>query len=440
MRRRAFVTGAIGLAACATRVRPQPAGAPARAPALAAPPAPAAAAADHFAALAGFCDDLAPPDASEWDAHLAVAQRLLREHDLAALVCEPGANMAWLSGVGWWRSERPFLLVVPADGPRAWVCPAFEERTAREQLGEAPLLPWREHEDPYARVAEALGPARRRGKIAIDPSMRRFVADGIAARLGARRLVDGERVVGAGRLHKSARELAWMRRANEATKAALRSAATQVREGTAQSEVAALVRAALVAVGLAEPWVLALVGPNASFPHGTREDRKVARGDVVLVDTGGSLHGYRSDITRTFVVGEPSPRTRSVYEAVLRAQSESRAAIRPGARCGDIDAAARAVVDAAGFGPEDRHFTHRLGHGIGLEVHEPPYLVRGNALALATGMTMSDEPGIYLPGELGVRLEDIVAVTADGHELFGPPPGPIDDPFEDHDPAALRAT
>jgi Xaa-Pro dipeptidase len=437
MNRRTFSSGILSLVACAAR---RPAGVPvvpsrcpgAPQPCVAASARPPVPADDRFAPLRGMCSDLAPPDAAEWDAHLHALQRRMRELDVAALVCEPGANTTRLSGVSWGRSERPFLLVVSAEGERAWVCPAFEERTAREQLAGARLLPWREHEDPYARVAEALGSARR-GRVALDPTMRKFVADGLAARLGSRRLVAGGPLLESGRMRKTARELAWLRRANEATKAALALAAAHVRAGTVQSAVAALVREALVATGLTDPWVLALVGPNASFPHGTREDREVAGGDVVLVDTGASLFGYRSDITRTFVVGEPTSRVRAVYDAVRRAQTESRATIRPGIACGDVDAAARAVVDAAGFGPEDRHFTHRLGHGIGLEVHEPPYLVRGSDLRLEPGMTMSDEPGIYLPGELGVRLEDIVAVTDDGHELFGPPPGPIEDPFAGHE-------
>ncbi|HWB79557.1 MAG TPA: M24 family metallopeptidase, partial [Nannocystaceae bacterium] len=198
---------------------------------------------------------------------------------------------------------------------------------------------------------------------------------------------------------------------------------------TTQEEVAALVDAALTAAGLVDAWTLALVGPNASFPHGTGASRTVAAGDVVLVDTGASLHGYRSDISRTWVVGEPSEAVTRAYAAVAAAQKAALATIRPGVQARAVDAAARAVILEAGYGPDDRYFTHRLGHGIGLEVHEPPYLVGGNELVLEAGMTMSDEPGIYVPDGFGIRLEDIVAVTDDGAEVFGELSGPVRDPF-----------
>jgi Xaa-Pro dipeptidase len=181
---------------------------------------------------------------------------------------------------------------------------------------------------------------------------------------------------------------------------------------------------ALVAAGMVEPWALALVGASASLPHGSRQDRAVAPGDVVLVDTGASLHGYRSDITRTWVVGEPDAAVRRAWQTVAAAQQAAFAASRPGVRTGAVDAAARAVMAEAGYGADDRYFTHRLGHGIGLEVHEPPYLVGGGTTELVPGMTMSNEPGIYVPGSFGVRLEDIVLVTRDGVDVFGPPVGP----------------
>lgn len=227
---------------------------------------------------------------------------------------------------------------------------------------------------------------------------------------------------------KSAAELACLRRANQATKAALAAVAAHVRAGMRQSDVAALVREAQGAAGLGSIWALVLFGPDAAYPHGTESDRVLVEGDLILVDTGGALHGYCSDITRTWAFGAPDDQQRRIWDIVSEAQRAAMARIRPGVRCSEVAAAARAVVAAAGHGDGYQRFTHRLGHGIGLNVHEHPYLVRGNDLVLAPGMTMSNEPGLYLPGRLGVRIEDIVAVTEDGAEVFGPMAASIDAP------------
>jgi Xaa-Pro dipeptidase len=190
-----------------------------------------------------------------------------------------------------------------------------------------------------------------------------------------------------------------------------------------ERDFAELVRAAQLAAGLDNVWVLPLFGPNAAFPHGTPEGRELAEGDLILVDTGGFLHGYASDITRTWAFPDPGAvdeeRARA-WEVVREAQAAALDVIAPGVRCAEVDAAARRVVAAAGFDGDYGHFTHRLGHGIGMQVHEPPYLVRDADHVLEPGNTMSDEPGLYLPGEYGIRLEDIVAVTEDGVEVFGP--------------------
>ena len=221
------------------------------------------------------------------------------------------------------------------------------------------------------------------------------------------------------RIRKTPAELQRLRRANEATKAALRLAMARAKPPIKQSEFAEEVRRAQQAAGLRDVWVLALFGPAAAFPHGTREDRALREGEFVLVDTGGALHGYRSDISRTWAVGKVDDEARKAWDTVAQAQAAALQLIRPGKRCGEPDAAARAVIAKAGFGEGYAAFTHRLGHGIGLQVHEEPYLRKDNPMVLQPGMTMSNEPGIYLPGTLGVRLEDIVAVTDDAPEVFG---------------------
>lgn len=386
---------------------------------------------DRWAALSGFCDGIEAPTDEEREHQRERMRRSLAYAGHDVLVVEAGATLQFLTGVRWGRSERPFLLALPRAGEPWWVVPAFEERTAREQLGDATILAWHEHESPYAVMAKGLRDSGLSGgTIAVDPQLRSFVVEGLRGAMGATAVVDGAAAVEAVRMRKQPSELARLRRANEATKAALRLVASEgVAEGIVQSELAQNIRDAQTAAGLQDIWVLALFGPNASFPHGTAEDRALRAGDAVLVDTGGSLHGYRSDITRTWVHGEASAKLRSAWATVAQAQAAALEMIRPGVACGAVDAAARAVIDGAGFGPDYRYFTHRLGHGIGLEVHEAPYLVRDAKRILEPGMTMSNEPGIYVPNELGVRIEDIVAVTDDGHEVFGPMVESLEAPF-----------
>jgi Xaa-Pro dipeptidase len=215
---------------------------------------------------------------------------------------------------------------------------------------------------------------------------------------------------------KDAHEIALMRRACEITVRAHRAVFASLREGMTQSEASALSADAHRRLGI-RGGSLVLFGPDAAFPHGTDKPQPLRRGDVVLIDGGGRLHGYASDITRTAVFGaEPTARQRSIWDTVRRAQQAAFEAARPGAEAQAVDAAARRVIEEAGFGPGYRRFTHRVGHGIGMDGHEWTYLVKGNRTRLRPGMTFSDEPGIYIPGELGVRHEDIIVVTETGAE------------------------
>ena len=386
---------------------------------------------ERWSSLAGFCEGIAGPDEAERRSQRARMAEALAAAGQRALVVEPGPTMQFLAGVRWGRSERPFLLVLPREGEHFWVVPAFEERRAREQLGDADVSAWQEHESPYDIVAKRLGAGKggAGAPVAVEPQMRGFLVEGLRRAMGKTKVVDGAGVVHGVRMRKQPAELERLRRANEATKAALRLVASEVSGGIRQSELAQLIRDAQGRAGLGDVWVLALFGPNAAFPHGTAEDRALTDGDVVLVDTGGSLHGYRSDITRTWVFGTPSDEVRTAWATVAEAQRRALAQIKPGVQCGQVDAQARAVIEAAGFGRGYERFTHRLGHGIGLEVHEPPYLVQASTQVLEPGMTMSNEPGIYVPGQFGIRIEDIIAVTETGAEVFGPMVTSIDEPF-----------
>ncbi|MBZ5715109.1 M24 family metallopeptidase [Nannocystis pusilla] len=418
MHRRAFVTGtlaALSLGSCCSSAPAAP---------------PVTPGDDRFAALAGMCDGLAPIGPDERARRRERAQALMQEHGFSAIFFEPGDSLVYFTGIRWGRSERPMLYLLPARGPGAVIAPAFESRTLRERAGEdlAQHL-WQEHESPYERLAEALrATGVGGGKLGVDPWTRHFIVDGARAACEVE-IAPATPVLRGCRTIKSASELALLRRANEATKAALRAVSAHVSEGMSEGELAGLVHAAQIAAGLTDTWALVLFGANASFPHGTRGEKRLARGELVLVDAGGALHDYQSDVTRTWPFGPVSSAQARAWQAVHRAQTAALAELRPGRSCEAADAAARAAIAAAGYGNDYGRFTHRLGHGIGLQTHEDPYLVRGNRDLLAPGMTMSDEPGVYLVGELGVRLEDIVAITEGEPEVFGPRAGSIEAPF-----------
>jgi len=363
-----------------------------------------------------------PITADERAARRVRLGKLLAVAGIDAWFCEAGATMDYLSGVAWGHSERVFGLVVQADGTHFWICPAFEAekarlRTAAEAGGE--LVTWDEHE--YARAAFARAAAARGlGRWAVDPGTRYLAVLELEAADAKLRIESGAPVLGALRGIKDAHELQLLRRANELTQQGILAAAEHVRPGMCGAEIGDLMRRAQERLGLRDVWVLALPGTAAAYPHGEAARVPLARDEFLLVDTGGSFHGYQSDNTRTWVPEGRAgvERTRGWY-AVRDAQLRAFDAIRPGLRCREIDSIARASLESAGFGPGYRAFTHRLGHGIGLEGHEQPYFDLGSEAVLAAGMTLSDEPGIYLYGDYGVRLEDIVAVTADGAESFG---------------------
>ena len=377
----------------------------------------------RFPELSDQRSKIEPIRPDERAARRALLGRLLGERGLDAYFCEGGPTLSYLTGVGWGHSERVFGLLVLADGSSLWICPGFEATKAQLKLSvsQAPgeLLTW--EEDGYARHAFAGARGRGIERVALDPSTRLLVREeALAGGYAERELVSGRELLVALRGVKDARELALLRRANELTQQAIEAASTRIELGMGNAEIADLMRGAQAALGLTGIWVLALIGPSAAYPHGDDGKARLGAGDFLLVDTGGALHGYQSDNTRTWVPhGEPSLKQLLVWNTVREAQRAAFEAIRPGATCASIDLAARAVIDRAGFGPDYRSFTHRLGHGIGLQGHEDPYFDRGSRVVLQPGMTLSNEPGIYLHGEFGVRLEDIVAVTETGADHFG---------------------
>lgn len=342
---------------------------------------------------------------------------------LDALLIEPGPTLAWLSDVKWGRSERLFALVVLADGSCFWIVPAFEAPRAEHRIAAdgpaGPLVTWEEHEYAFEPLAAAL---RARGveRIAIEPEARAFVAQRLSRTFGDERVLSGTEVLRAARGKKDARELELLRGASELTQRAIRVVAERLRPGLTDHELGRWIAFAQERLGLRDTWVLPLLGPSAAAPHGEAEGRRLEPGDGILVDTGGELHGYQSDISRSWSFGPArEAEFERAWHAVRGAQRAAFERMAPGVPCREVDRAARAAIEAAGYPGGYAVFGHRLGHGIGLQGHEEPYFDGGSEVPLEPGMTFSDEPGIYLPGRFGVRLEDIVAITTSGAEVFG---------------------
>jgi Xaa-Pro dipeptidase len=367
------------------------------------------------------------------------ARRLMSENALDAIVLMEGTSLTYFTGIRWWGGERLFALVLPAKGAAFYVCPAFEEGRAREQLANAPdganpdVRTWQEDESPYQRVAQGLkerGVAS--GNLGIEETIRFLFFDNIAKAAPQATVASATPVTAGCRRIKSAHEIALMLLANQVTLAAYEAVYHALREGMTQHEVGDLISAAYGQLGF--PGEASVqVGEYSALPHGSRTPQVIREGSIVMIDDGCDVEGYQSDITRTFVLGKASAqlgdKMRKNFEIVHRAQAAALAAAHPGAECGSVDAAARKVITDAGYGPDYKYFTHRLGHGIGMDGHEWPYLVRGNTTKLAPGMTFSDEPGIYIPGEFGIRLEDDMHITENGAELFTPQSPSLEDPF-----------
>ena len=380
-------------------------------------------------------DGVVPIGADERRRRIEAARRLLAEHKLDALLLTGGTSLTYFAGVRWGLSERLFAFILPVKGEPLWVCPAFEEDRAREQLAGAPfggspdIRTWQEHEDPFALVAQGL---RDRGiaagQLGIEETVRFVFSDGVAAAAPALRCVSGTPVTAGCRARKDAHELALMRHASRVTLRAYEAAHRALREGMTHAEFGALIAAAHDRLGYAGS-AMVLFGEYSALPHGSTRGQVAREGTIVLIDGGCAVEGYQSDISRTFVLGRPTELMKRVFDIELRAQTAALRAARPGVACEAVDAAARSVIDDAGYGSEYRYFTHRVGHGIGMDGHEWPYLVKGNRLALQPGMTFSDEPGIYLRGQFGVRLEDDMVITEDGAELFTPQSRSLEDPF-----------
>jgi Xaa-Pro dipeptidase len=383
--------------------------------------------------LASITGGAQPITASERQGRIAKAQALMHDYGLDALLCEAGSAMEYFTGVQWWRSERLTCAVIPRRGEVVIITPAFEEPSVRETLAvPGDVRPWNEDESPFARIVGALHDRGvRGGAVGVEATVRFFVVDGLRQASPGLEVRSGEALVRACRMIKSPAELALMQAATDVTLAAYRHVYPRVRTGMGSSDISSLMDEATEALGGKVEFSMVLLNEASAYPHGSHTPQVVREGSVVLMDCGCAVHGYQSDVSRTWVHGEPTARQRKVWATVRRGQEIALETARLGARAGDVDGAVRRFYAREGWGPGFRlpGLSHRTGHGIGMDGHEPAYLVGNDDTRLAPGMCFSDEPGIYIPGEFGVRLEDCFHMTPEGPKLFSGLAPSIDRPI-----------
>jgi Xaa-Pro dipeptidase len=395
---------------------------------------PAAKLPPSIAALKSRKSEAKPITADEMSARVERARELMTANGLQAIAVTNGSSLTYYSGVHWWVSERFFGMFLPVKGDPFFVCPAFEEGRAREQLalgpfGKADVRTWQENEDPYTRVSQGMADAGiKAGKIGMEEKMPFVFSNNIGKALPALEVASATPVTAGCRMIKSDHEIALMRLAAHVTLAAYAAAYHALEPGMTQNQFAELVRQAHQQQGFTGGAEVQ-VGEYSALPHGSIQPQEIREGAICLMDGGCSVEGYASDISRTFVLGKPTDKMKSVFDIVHKAQATALATAKPGVPCENVDAAARKVITDAGYGPGYKYFTHRVGHGMGMDGHEWPYLVGGDKLLMQANMTFSDEPGIYIPGQFGVRLEDDMHTLANGSELFTPQSPSLENPF-----------
>ena len=391
-------------------------------------------------ALTSMRDRAKPITVDERRGRIERAKKLMAEQKLDAIVLAGGTSLVYFTGMRWGGSERLFAVVIPRVGNPYVVCPAFEEDRAREQLAIGPLAhtdvaTWQEDESPFERVAQGLkdrGIAA--GRIGVEETTKFVFADSIAFAAPALKVASATPVTAGARMIKDTHEVELMRLACEATLKCYEAVYKALQPGMTQTQVGSLINAAYGRLGF--PGFASIqVGEYTALPHGSLTPQTIREGTIIMIDDGCTVEGYQSDITRTFVLGKATDKMKKVFDIVHQAQTAALKAARPGVPLEAIDAAGRKVVVDAGYGPGFKYFTHRLGHGMGMDGHEWPYLVKNNMygwdqnVKLQAGMVFSDEPGIYIRGEFGVRLEDDMHITENGAELFTPQSPSIEEPF-----------
>jgi Xaa-Pro dipeptidase len=370
-----------------------------------------------FSTLKPLGNRIHPITADEFRSRLLRAQELMSQSNpkFDALFIGPGTSLYYFTGIRWWLSERLLALLIPRRGEPILISPAFEESRMRESLVfPAEIRVWQEEQNPFKLLANTLADRNlRTGRIGIEERLPFTFFDHFREAAPAYECVSGDPITIACRSRKSPHELELMRLACEATFDVYRQVFANLKEGMTQEHISDLVVAGYSKMEL-QGDALVLLGPSAALPHGSKQPRTLKEGDVVLIDDGCFVEGYQADVTRTAVFGKPTEKMQRAFETVRKAQDAALDAARAGKLSGSVDDAARAQISAAGFGPDYKFFAHRVGHGMGLDIHEHPYLVRGSTTVLEPGMTFSNEPGIYIPNEFGIRCEDDMVITPNG--------------------------
>ena len=391
--------------------------------------------ASGLATLTDMTKDTRPVDKAEYTSRIDKAQRYMREHQIAAIYLNAGTNLSYFTGMDWYASERLVGAILPASGEVVYIAPLFEiDSLSERQVIAGDIVGWQEHESPYALVADVLKNAGLSGGniLGVDEATAFFIVDGFNKAMPDIEIINASGVTAHCRMHKSASELALIQRAMDMTLAVHQATASILHEGITTTEVEQFIHEAHKKVGASGSYFcIVLFGKATSFPHGVKDPQVLKPGDLVLIDTGCKLHGYLSDITRTYSFGGASEKQARLWQAEKDAQLAAFVAAANGSPCGDVDAAARVSLESAGLGPDYDlpGLPHRTGHGIGMDIHEWPYLVKGNPQPLAPGMCFSNEPMIVVPGEFGIRLEDHFYMAEDGPRWFTQPAHSIDNPF-----------
>jgi Xaa-Pro dipeptidase len=384
--------------------------------------------------LSSLTESVQPIGAQEHTARIAKLQSLMQQRRIAALLVEAGSSLEYFTGIRWWRSERTTAALIPAQGGVVVVTPDFEVPSIRETLKiAADIRSWKEDQSPFDLIAIAIRDLpREAGAVAVEATTRFFILDGVGKAWSAGRpMISGEEIVRACRMIKSTAELALLQAANDVTHAALKYVHGRLTLGMRAADIKRFLMEATEALGGTHEFSLVLLNDASAYPHGSVHPQTVREGSVVLVDTGCSVHGYQSDISRTWVFGKPTSRQREVWTTVKRGQEIALETAKIGVPVGEVDKAVRAFYEGKGW---SRDYglpgtSHRTGHGIGMDGHEPPNLVRNDTTPFEVGMCFSDEPGIYIPGEFGVRMEDCWYMSDAGPKLFTPLAHSIEDPI-----------
>ena len=394
-------------------------------------------AAAESSAASGQLQDMtgraAPISVAERKSRIAKAQKLMQAAGVDALILEAGSALVYFAGIRWWRSERFTGAIIPAEGEVAVVTPYFEEPSIRESLAIGDdIRTWHEHENPFALISGLLRDrGLKQGKIAIEETVRHFIVDGLQRAAPDFDIVPGKAITRACRMIKSPAEIALMQIANDVTMAAYRHVHANIDKAMLPSDISALMSQATRQLGGEPEFSMVLLNDASAYPHGTDQPQTLQTGGVILMDCGCAVHDYQSDISRTWVFGEPDEKQRKVWNTVKRGQELALETAMPGTQAGRVDDVVRQYYEAEGYGPDYKTpgLPHRLGHGIGMDGHEPVNFVHGEETVLEPGMCFSNEPGIYIFGEFGIRLEDCLYMTEDGPQLFSELSPSIDRPF-----------